>query len=541
MYTVNRKSICMVCIIFAILITGLVLRLHDIEKYDLWFDEAMSDAYSFELVDEAAQIYNTSRWRCLNEYIIRDPHSALYGFFVYTYSFLCKGECSLRVLSVIFSMLLLWVFYKFARLFFSRKISIFAILIMAISPMQVWYAQEARAYMMASFFSVLMAYSCVKALRSNKIFYWMLFVVSSICAIYTNFNSLLLIIVLMVAVFFDKRQRWNGMRLLSFFLIAIFALPLFYYLANNYASIKHSFWLPIPTIRSIFMTPVVFVFGYSATLWQICIGQLLFISLYAFGAYSYFCVEKKKALFLFAFSFLPIIAIYAFSKFFISIYIDRRLLVFAPFYYLFIAYGVESLKNAVIKRALVIVVIILITMSLVNFYRGFMLSYRDGRDFYVGVHKKKNYRHLFNEVKKEAQKGDIMVVADWQSFIVELPYLTRFMQNDAFFIPKHLFLYPAALNDYEKRSFRIDNFIKQLDDDQGDYLYHTRFFHSWPKNMSAVKGINEYKRIWFFLFPWETGRFTRNSLMVKEYLSSNYKRTIAIEEDGVYLELYIRE
>lgn len=65
---------------FIIFILGTGLRIHNINKYDLWFDELSSDLYS------AHQAVNTLKSDLLPVYtthVSHDPHSPLYYFLVY--------------------------------------------------------------------------------------------------------------------------------------------------------------------------------------------------------------------------------------------------------------------------------------------------------------------------------------------------------------------------------------------------------------------------------------------------------------------------
>jgi mannosyltransferase len=101
------------------------------------------------------------------------------------------SEAHLRLVSVLASVGLVWLTYRFARLFSNRTTSTLAAGITALSAYQLQYAQEARPYMTAGFLTVLALYLFVRAVMLHRRKAWAPFVVASVLALHTQGVALL--------------------------------------------------------------------------------------------------------------------------------------------------------------------------------------------------------------------------------------------------------------------------------------------------------------------------------------------------------------
>ena len=158
MYKLNKTT----GILLLILLFALCLRVINLYSYDLWFDEIWTDMFSSQFHDRSAELFHKSSNELLLDKMKSEPPSSFYYFFIYFYSKIFSSGKALRIISVIFSMCSLLVFFRVCLLFFDRKTSIYALLIMALNPFHIWYAQEARVYAMACFFSLLVVYNFIR-------------------------------------------------------------------------------------------------------------------------------------------------------------------------------------------------------------------------------------------------------------------------------------------------------------------------------------------------------------------------------------------
>jgi len=538
---------------FLIFILGTGLRIHGINKYDLWFDELSSDVYS------AHQVVNTLKSDPLPIYISRishDPHSSLYYFLVYCYSLIFGGGKSLRMISFIFSVLSIGIFYRFSRVFLKRSESLLAVSLMAFSPFHIWYAQEARGYTMALFFMLLSAYFYMQALQINRLLYWGLFTISATLAVYSSYYSAFLVVISGLLIFLKNNQRYIKRWFLSLLAILVLLLPLALLCIQHYNYVKNSFWLLKPRLEDIFITLAVFNLGYSAGYIELITGLVLFSALFIYGTYSFYKINKEHTVTLFLFTSLPIITVYFFSIWCIPVYITRQFLIFTPFYYLLIAKGLGSIKSRILQGPASIFVALILTLSLFNYYRGFMLSSKSQREFYAGIHQKKNYMDLLVDINSKLKSSDIVATTDVQSSVIANLYYSNTQDFKRTGLRMSYFLfYPFALSNQDKNLLFISELIDPLSEADKRELYSMRITRPYffPYRNSLFQRFKnrlisrfslediELQRIWLISSIWDKERtFSYNYHLVRDSLSGHFKKQMSIEKDGILVELYTR-
>ena len=113
--------------------------------------------------------------------------------YVVTHLFLLLGERDffLRLPAAIFATLTVPLVYALGRALFDRQVGLLAAFLLAIAPLQIRYAQQARMYAMWSFLLVLSLYLFWRAMRSQQGRWWFLFAGATILALYTHLFALL--------------------------------------------------------------------------------------------------------------------------------------------------------------------------------------------------------------------------------------------------------------------------------------------------------------------------------------------------------------
>src|SRR5215468_10740695 len=124
-------------ILLVLLIVGCWLRVWAIGKNSLWFDEAFSR--DVVLHSNLADIARNQ--------IVGDTQPPVHFLLLYVWTRIAgDSEVSLRILSAFAAMLALPAFYHLGRILFNRQAGTFAMLLGALSPLQITYAQEVRNY-----------------------------------------------------------------------------------------------------------------------------------------------------------------------------------------------------------------------------------------------------------------------------------------------------------------------------------------------------------------------------------------------------------
>lgn len=140
-------------IFLVILFLGLILRLYNLDRYPLWHDEAsaaLEERSIFCLIpiskffDSAVSLQN-------QDYLFLYNH----GFIYYWKKIFGDSEFNLRLSSVLFGLLGLFMIYRLGKLIYNTNVALISSFLLAISPFHIYYSQELRPYAAICFFSIL--------------------------------------------------------------------------------------------------------------------------------------------------------------------------------------------------------------------------------------------------------------------------------------------------------------------------------------------------------------------------------------------------
>jgi len=485
----NKKII--LILFFLILCAGALLRIYKLGAWDFWFDEVISIC---------AVKGNVS-------HDIQPP--LYYSLLSLWLRLFTENEFNLRALSALFGFLSIAVIYKIGKALFSARTGLLSALIIAISPMHIWYAQEARGYTLSVFLTAVTAYYFILALRENKNMQWFKYGIFAALSMYASYYSLLVIFAEGSLFFYSPyrplAKKWFLARLLSFGALFIW-LPIFY---RQIININEIFWLSKPSFQSIIITFENFNVGYSATKAVYLFSFVIYLIL-AVNGMRFLRNDKKKLLFLLAYIILPLSMVYFVSRK-IPIYLDRQLMAFSPFYYLIIAVGIDTLRKRSIKIFFIASIILLSSISLYRYFNKEIAPLYH----HEGVHLKKPFKPAAQYLKENIRSNDIIAYANSHSKVLE-----HYYANDS--IVHRFFFIPSSLDRYTMKSIQRD--------EKGGW-----------NAIDLSKGILQYnfKRIWLVTGSWErVGKIDQNSAAVKEYLEKYYTPVQKKDFEGMYLELY---
>ena len=174
-----------------VLFVAFSLRVFRLDLQSLWYDEA----FSFYLAQfSLAEI--TARTAA-------DIQPPLYYYLLHFWTLLAsQREFVLRFFSLYFGMLTIPLLYVSARRLFTNRVAGLAAAVLAsLSPLYIWYAQEARMYTMITFLLLLSSYALLRALavspigetRRFKWRWWAVFALANIAAVYTHYFAFVII------------------------------------------------------------------------------------------------------------------------------------------------------------------------------------------------------------------------------------------------------------------------------------------------------------------------------------------------------------
>ncbi len=529
-------------VILVILVSSFLLKTYNLRTYDLWFDELATDLYASANLTVMAERSGETVFSAMAGQMKNSPHSWLYYVVVYFYSAVFGDGKALRMLSVIFSMFSLIVFYKLARLFFGCRTALYALFLMAVNPFHHWYAQEARAYAMACFFVLSALYIYFRALETGKRSYWAGFSLLGILAVNASYYSVFLFLVLGAALLKDgdlyRFRKW----LLTFFVILLPFVGIHSLLADQLDFVKNAFWLSKPNAATFLFTWKIFALGYSATFEQYAAGLAVFGVLFFWGALYAYRADKAKTVLLLLLLFVPVLTVYIVSWLFMPLFLYRQLIIVSPFFYLFVAHGLGSLKNRSLQIFLFAAVVVLTAGSLANYNRGNTELVDRPSLIFTGTIEKRNYNEIMEHLIRNYAPGDVIVAADNQSYLLIFSHIIKQEKNVIPMEALAFLAYPKHLHSYDRHFLRIEESIFPVPEEHRDDLHY--FSPTYDKRLILKDRNFEDRfpgRAWMLSAGWyKMPSREANPQIVFDFLNSNRRKIFSQEQDGFYLDLFVR-
>ena len=475
---------------------------------DLWLDEACSSSFNASI----------------SSGIIFDFQAPLHYLFLKAFiRFFGANEFILRLPSAIFGISSVILLYKIGNVFLNRPIAYLSALILAINPLHIWYAQEARPYSMFVFVTLLNIYIFLKAISSGqeKLFLWCF--LASILGLYTSYYFIFLLFAETLIILFLKKYRiylkkWSIVILSIFFAF----LPWLKIFLTQFQSFREGFWLPTPTWKDILFILHNFNLGYNATIFQYVLALIvntMNIILFFYG-WREFKEQKLQTGYLMLLLFVIIwSSIFTIAQV-IPIYLSRQIMFISPLYYIVISSGIFLLFKRSFWIAILVGLILLSlnSFSLVNFYLNRMPLK------HMSVHLKKPFKDIANFIKLNSDSNDIMIHAN-------LPTL---MPLSFFYLHSYGIKHYYSFSFPKEKSYWVNIFKKTK------YDSVINFFELGEIEKRGIKQIiGDCNRIWLICSSWERdGTIDENSKSLKRWMDGRYRLLKSQEFSGIFLYIY---
>ncbi len=402
-------------IFLVIVLLGVVLRIYRLDALSIWIDELftllmVSDYFNYivHYLAYTPGMFNNVNSPLFTGYLWHglNMHQPLYfTILAYVSRFFGMSIIHFRLVSALFGIGSVVVMYYFTRLLYVKKVALLSSFLLAVSPIHVLYAQEARPYTIVIFFFLCASYFFYRAVHENEWHLWMLYVfftflalLSHTYAYFYTFSHFLY--------FFSPRgfSSLEGKRYISCLLLIVVLLlpwlPHLYYqqkfaftvfnLQRNVNLIAGFHYLNVLAyVLGMFIT---FAFGKTlidetTALPLLGIGFLVFILLY--GVAYYKGMRKnfgEKEIFLLYIMLVPIVITFV-PTFFTStnLLVLRYLLISSLPFLIFVARGIMSYPKKVAMFTL-LCIMVLSSVSLSRYYSQSVVTkapYREVSDFIV--------------------------------------------------------------------------------------------------------------------------------------------------------------
>ncbi|HAJ56354.1 MAG TPA: hypothetical protein DCL35_01130 [Candidatus Omnitrophica bacterium] len=472
----KRANIVFLVLLFS---AACFLRMAGLGERDLWHDEAFTYFCSTE-----ASVSNHTPY-----YDVYEP--PLYRSFmkVWLKATGWTSEAGLRFPSAIFSILSLFLFYRLALYLAGPGVALAGLVVLAFSPLHIWYAQEARAYSLYCLEALAAVFFFLKALREGRLVFWMATAAFSLLALYTNYFSAMLIlsqfcVLLIVREYRKKLIPW----LCCMFIVLVGYAPQLTAFFNKVLLMRRGFWWLTPPegAGTVAVTFKNFFAGYSAQ-YDHFSSVLVFIALLFFFGVLSLAKEKPDALkILLSLVVVPMALAVLLSKAGIQVYLDRQFIVYSPFFYLILARGWLALPGGSISRiGGFVIYLILIGSALANYYAGTPTA--ADLEHNARGYVKKPVRPIAEYLEKNYKDGDAIGFSN-SSVSMSLKYYWR--RPDV--APEVFYICPDVEKDYyfkQKSAYGKTRTVRQ----------RKFFFNSDdPRQLARIRA----SRLWLVNCPW---------------------------------------
>jgi uncharacterized membrane protein len=396
-------------VLIALFAVAAVLRLAMVWQPQLWYDENFTLILSRLPLDRMLAA------------VAGDTHPPLYYLLIWPLGQLLKSPNApvwvLRLPSVIFSLAALWVFWCILKNFeLKPRVRAVALILMAIMPIQLYYAQEARMYALLEFL-VLAGFLAMLKRR------WVWFGITGVLMLYTQYYGgfywAALALIALIRNWNDRASCKKAMRTAG--LAGLAFLPWVIILAGQMGNIQGSYWMQMDSAGAPLLTLLDTLFFSLSTSAVIQTPVLLAGFAWLFMALIViFFGKMKPPIYRFTIcimAFLPIILATITSLVWQPILYYRPLIGSTPFLYLIMAAPVEMMFDAsghlLRRRTLYALCIILPAVLIcdISIYA------------YSGVTKSSGGEQIeLAYIQQHWQPGDVALGVSDQDYVNMLPY-----------------------------------------------------------------------------------------------------------------------
>jgi mannosyltransferase len=235
--------------LFAILLLSAIFRCIALESRGIWYDDVFSIFLSRQPFP--AIVTGTAA----------DTMPPLYYFLLHTWMAIGQSTWFLRSLNVLISVGSVALVYMLATRLFSSTAGLWAAFLAAISPLQIYHAQELRSYALLAFFEIGYALCFIRLLQAanlSKKWDWIGFVIFGAGALYSHNMAVFTIIV--PNIFLLLKRDWKFLKriLVAQIGMGVLFLPWLIYLPGQIAKVQRAFSIPKPGLVELIQSIVIF-------------------------------------------------------------------------------------------------------------------------------------------------------------------------------------------------------------------------------------------------------------------------------------------
>lgn len=351
--------------IFIILAIALALRLIGLNQ-SLWLDEGINVNVAYGLDLKSLVLH----------YSLSDFHPPLFHVVLKTWILLFgKSEIAVRMLSVFAGLGTVITTYLIGRKLFGQKTVLTAAILIATSPLHIYYSQEARMYSLAAFFASLSCYFFLSILKKDTMTNWFGFVFATALMLYTDYLPYFLIPIYFIYLLINRKKINKSVKwafLPAFILIFILLTPWLFLIqkqisAGLSAAAASPAWAQVvgtPSFQNLLVAFVKFHVGRISHdnnfIYALLFAPAAIFSLFLF-AFSLFRLSTLRS-FLWFWFLGPVLLAFVFA-YYIPVFAYFRFIFVLPAFYLIWASAINTLNWVILVRSLLAFALIINLIS----------------------------------------------------------------------------------------------------------------------------------------------------------------------------------
>ncbi|MCB9103665.1 MAG: glycosyltransferase family 39 protein [Anaerolineales bacterium] len=314
------------------------LRVYRLDGQSYWIDEAWTLFYANQSLGEL--------WTSLQT--IRAAPPLYHVLTIYWVEVVGNGEYALRFLSTVSSVLAIPLTFRLGQTLGDRRLGLVAAFLMTIAPYQVWHAQDARNYSMLTAASIMSMWSFFELWQRGGWRWWLLYVLSTMWAIFTHYHGLVVIGVQGLYFLLTVRRHWRFYLPWAGTLLVILA-PFAIWLTIGSTLWQSEHWLPFAGLgESYLRSAIAYSIGELVPRPQAFYLTSIFIIFYGLGLiYAARRYGWDLLALLLAFTLAPNMATWLYSQIGTPVYLERYLIVVQVGYLLTVALGILAVADLI--------------------------------------------------------------------------------------------------------------------------------------------------------------------------------------------------
>lgn len=466
-------------VLAGIIMGGAILRICGLGSKGLWYDETVSVADS---------VNSFTVFKCIS-------YKPLYFLFLNAWSIFSLNEAWLRLPSVIFAVLSLFLIYLVGNELKNRKFGLIASFLLAISCFHIYQSQQVRHFTLLTLLSLFSYLYFIRMLKTGKIMSLWLNSICNILLLFIHPYGLLIPVTQNFSMAASKTgkniigKKWILAQVFTSFFIAVLFI-----ISNKREMFGNTWWIKKVNLHTILETFQTFCYGgpryglddfrvdfkHPALLFAMLTIYCLFFIAGIFKTRKY-SVTDTKALLL-QWLFFPLFLIFTVG-FFFPVFTIKHAVILLPPFYLIVAMALSDLKGRYLN---------ILFLSLILLLNIYPLKVMYANNYNI------DWKSASSYLRSKSANRDIVFVST-ESEIT--PFLFYFSPGRNALKNLDTNRYGKLINGKKNDKFYTrENFIVGIKQNQGQGVDYVK--EDFNKKIKNLPVIGVQNNLWFVLSRW---------------------------------------